>query len=262
MPHASVHASAAKVDATPRMGKWMAAGLCAITVAFGVPAKAQTVSVTSVAVPLYDTGLNVTLGSTTHTNVIAGQIVLTGTDSAMPTKPAFNIYAWCVDLYHDINIGTNPYTFTIGGLPTTNGNGVAISAAVGKQLATLAAYGNTLLAGVNAGNVTVSTAVQLAIWQTEYSTANGGPGFSYTYSGSDSAALATDIAAFESYAISNTQSAATLVPLGGQQQLITNTVAAPEPVTVGLLATGLLGLAFVRRRTPARKGALIARQAA
>jgi hypothetical protein len=153
--------------------------------AFGGVAKAQTVSVTNVAVPLYATGLNLTLGTTTHTNVIAGQIVLTGTDSAMPTKPAFSIYVWCIDLYHDTSIGTATYTFTIASLPTTNGNGVAISAAVGKQLATLAAYGNTLLAGVNAGNAKVSTAVQLAIWQTEYSTTNGGPGFSFTDSGSD-----------------------------------------------------------------------------
>ncbi len=254
----SVHGPAAKGHGMLDLRRWLAAGLCAMTLAFGGSASAQTVTVTSVTVPLYDSGINVTVGSTTLTNAIVGQLVLTGTDSALPSKPAFSIYAWCVDLYHDISLGSSTtYTFTLGGVPTTNGNNVAISAAVGKQLATLAAYGNSLLAGVNAGSTTVSTAMQLAIWQTEYSTANGGPGFSYTYSGADASTVATDITAYVSYASSHTQSAATLIPLNGQQELITNTVAAPEPVTVGLLATGMLGLIFVRRRTAGRKGATI-----
>ncbi len=262
-PH-SVHGPASKGHATPaklRPWRWVAASLFACAAAFGGSVNAQTVTVTNVAVPLYDSGISVTLGSTTITSVIAGQIVLTGTDSAMPTRPAFSIYAWCVDLYHDIAIGSNTYTFTIGGAPVTNGNGGAISAAVGKQLATLAAYGNSLLAGASAGNATVSTAIQIAIWQTEYATANGGPGFSFTDSGSDASVLATDVAAFENYAINNTQSSATLIPLNGQQQLITNTVAAPEAVTLALLATGMLGLAFVRRRASAPKGAFPGRHA-
>jgi hypothetical protein len=134
----------------------------------GAPAKAQTITVTNVSVPTYDSNISVTYGSTTVSNIIAGQIVLTATDSAMPSAPAFSIYAWCVDLYHEIGIGNNTYTFNIGGAVTTNGNGVAVSSAVANQLATLVAYGNSLMAGVDAGNATVSTALQLAIWQTEY----------------------------------------------------------------------------------------------
>lgn len=242
-----------------RTRNWLFGAVSAIAIAIGMPANAQTVTTSNISVPLSDSGISITLGSTTESNIIAGQIVLTATDSAMPAAGSFSIYAWCIDLYHNINTGSNTYTFTIGGSPATNGNGVVISSAVAKQLATLAAYGNSLLAG-GGGNATISSAIQLAIWQTEYSTANGGPGLTFTDTGSDSSALTADVTAYESYAASHTLSAATLVPLSGQQQLITNTVSpAPEPASVAMFAIGALGLAFAHRRTFARRGAVLVR---
>jgi PEP-CTERM motif len=57
------------------------------------------------------------------------------------------------------------------------------------------------------------------------------------------------VTAFENYASTHTLSASTLVPLNGQQQLVTNTVSpALEPASMALLATGALGLAAFRRR--------------
>lgn len=226
------------------------AALCVTGVVAATPAKAtDTLSITSVAVPLYDSGINVSYGGTTWSGVIAGQIVLHGTDSAMPSTPAFNIYAWCVDLYHALYIGNNAYTFYVGTAVTTNGNGVAVSAATNSQLDTIAAYGNQLLAGTYAGNADVSTAIQLAIWQTEYS--------GLTFTGANSTVIA-DVAAYEAYAanVANARTASALLPASGQQQLITNTVSpsgsgssnAPEPISATLLATGMIGLCFARRR--------------
>ena len=225
---------------TARARGWVLPTLCAIGMALGVPAKADTLTVTNSSVPLYDSGINVSYGGSTWSGVIAGQIVLYSTDSAMPSTPAFNVAAWCVDLFHEISLGSTTYTFVIGGPVTTNGNSGAVSAALSAKLMTLAAYGNSLLAGVNAGNADVSTAIQLAIWQTEYS--------GLTFSGANTA-VSNAVTAFENYANTHTLSGSALIPLNGQQQLITNTVApAPEPVSSALLATGLIGLALTRRR--------------
>ena len=106
-----------------------------------------------------------------------------------------------------------------------------------------------MLAGGNAGRAVVSSAIQPGLWQTEYS------GLTFVANSAVTAYVAT----FESYAASHTLTGSSLSPLNGQQWLITNSVApggitggssssAPEPISAGLLATGLVGLAFARRR--------------
>ena len=228
---------------------WLLATACVLGIALAVPAKADQLNVTNAAVPLYASGINVSYGSTTWSGVIAGQIVLHATDSATPSAPAFNAAAWCVDLFHSLYLGANTYAFYIGTAVTNDGNGVTVSAATNTKLMTLGAYGNTLLAGTYAGNADVSSAIQLAIWQTEYS------GLTFVAN----AAVTAYVATFESYANSHTATGSALVPLNGQQQLITNSVApsgttggssspAPEPISLALLGSGLIGLAFARRR--------------
>jgi hypothetical protein len=224
------------------------AAACAIGVALAGPVKADQLNVTSVSVPLWATGVNVSYGATTWSGVIAGQIVLHATNSATPSAPAFDAKAWCVDLFHSIYIGTNIYTYAIGSALTNDGNGGTISAATNAKIMTLGAYGNSLLAGANAGSADVSSAIQLAIWQIEYS------GLTFVAN----AAVTNYVTTFESYANTHTFTGTALAPLNGQQQLITDSVGAggttggsaraPEPVSIGLLATGLVGLGFVRRR--------------
>jgi hypothetical protein len=242
-PNRRMSRSAAKV----RAGIFAVA--CGVGIMLAVPAKADTLNVTRVTVPLYASAINVSYGGTTWSGIIAGQLVLHSTDSAMPTMPAFDVVAWCVDLFHDINIGNASYAFNIGTSVTTDGNGGTVLAATNAKLMTLGAYGNSLLAGPNAGNADVSSAIQLAIWQTEYS------GLTFVANG----VVTADVATYVSYANNHTLTGSALGPLNGQQQLITNSVApggipgssnanAPEPISSGLLATGLIGLGFVRRR--------------
>lgn len=212
------------------------------------PAAAQQVTISNVAVPLSDQNVNITYGGTTYTSVIAGQIVLQTAYAGSNVGSPFTVYAWCADLYHDIYIGANTYSYVLGNTVSTNGNGVALSQTTVNQLFTLAAYGNSLLAGSYAGNSDVSTAVQLAIWQTE------NPGFTF----SANSIVTSFVATFEAYAAAHSLVASSLTSLSGSQGLITNTIApsgttsgssnVPEPLSGVLLLPGLAGIGWVRRR--------------
>jgi hypothetical protein len=224
------------------LGPTLAAGLLLASAV----AHADTFDVTNVAVPLAAGGIDITYGSLTYNGVIAGQIQLTGTLASAPTGPAFIVNAWCVDLFDDIYLGANSYAYVIAPAVTTDSNGNTLSSTVSAELATLATYGNTLLAGPNAGDANMSSAIQLAIWQTEY------PGF--TYVANDT--VSTDVVALEAYAAANTQPGAALDSLSGAQNLITSPFGAsgtssdqiPEPASLLIFGTGLLGLGLTRRR--------------
>ena len=221
----------------------------ALAVALATPAAAVQIDVSNVAVPLWVSGVDISYGSHSYTGVIAGQIVLHAAYAGAIASPAFDVYAWCVDLFHDVYLGANTYHYILGGAVTNDGNGATLSSLTGNQLMTLAAYGNARLAGADAGNADVSTAIQLAIWQTEY------PGFTF----SANAAITSHVAEFEAYAASHVSTNTSLTSLEGAQALVTDTIRlppgdeqeVPEPFSGALLLTGLVGLGVTRRKLSA-----------
>ncbi|MCX7382942.1 MAG: PEP-CTERM sorting domain-containing protein [Alphaproteobacteria bacterium] len=225
-----------------RAKAWVGFGLVALAAALAAPAAAQQVTITNVAVPLSAQNINITYGGATYSNVIAGQVVLQTAYAGSVAGSTFTVYAWCTDLYHDIYLGNNTYSYVLGTSVTSNGNGVTLTPAISAQVATLAAYGNSLLAGPNAGNADVSSAIQLAIWQIE------NPGFTF----STSSTVTTLVAAYEAYAAVHSLLASSLTSLSGAQALVTNTIApsapVPEPISAALLLPGLAGMAWIRRR--------------
>jgi len=117
-------------------------------------------------------------------SVIAGQqqLVVTAINNVAVTP--FDIYVWCVDFGQNINIGQGGYQFTVTPFSTVTGGNDPIGAAPPviltqaqlKELNYLANAGNLAL---TAPNSELSAAVQIAMWEVEYSAA-AGYGFSYT----------------------------------------------------------------------------------
>jgi hypothetical protein len=228
-----------------------AVGFCALgVVACAGSARATTLDVTYVAAPLWANGVNVYYAGTSYNNIIAGQIALTATVVG-GSGSSFTVNAWCVDLFHEIYLGQNHYTYAVSGaVVSDDSNGHALSSAVSSQLLTLAAYGNALLAGAKAGDSDFSSAVQLAIWQTEY---NG-----LTFTASDN--VVAVVRSLKNYAAQHSAIASSILALSGGQNLITDSVSqgfqnnnslqtsVPEPASIALIGVGMLALGASRRR--------------
>jgi hypothetical protein len=230
-----------------------------LALGFAAPASAAgNIYVDNVGLAFYSAGTaeTVTLtgdidGATTDFpgTSLAGQILLTvnnGT-SALPAAERYVLPVWCVDLFHDIVLGSNGEQFSEGALGTDNSPNPSLLSAMQKtDILALATYGNHLMAQTATDNVTTSTVVQAAIWTVEYNSSFGGaPGVNNTLlvTGAFTATAITDMI---SAAIKWGGNGGQLISLLGVQQQVFD---APEPASLALLGASLLAIGVLRRRT-------------
>lgn len=218
------------------MMKHFGLGLLLATVSLAPMAPAHagpTITVSGVSV----TGDAVTItGPISPVSTTAGPITLTSTIGTL--------YAWCVDIYHDVYTGTGQsLSYQIGTVTTNNApTPVALTTAQENTIGQLAEYGQSLIGTAAATNDALA-AVQLAIWQTEYS--------NFTYTGASGASTANALSAAKSFTVAD----AGLLALNGTQTFVTASpqamaaiAAVPEPASLLLLAGAIPAVAAVRRR--------------
>ncbi len=150
----------------------------------------------------------------------------------------FSIFAWCIDVFHDINIGANSIVYTLG----------PAIAPEATNIRKLAAWGDQQL-GISTPNALISAAVQAEIWDLEYNVEIV-PGSNPTleaevdYLGT----LLPELLSATGAALSGFNSQ------GGIAQTLYNGNV-PEPGTLALLVAGLVAAGLVRgtRRRPNAK---------
>ena len=218
-------------------------------------AQAGLITVTDVAMPVNETVYLNNIDPVAPEDVYAGQTVFT---TASPTSA---IYAWCIDMFHNIGLGGgqnlayNEVPF-VGGVTIDNATPTAhpLGASVLDKMAGLMLLGGDILqdGGLGAANAHYGTsgtaadwsaAVQLAIWDAEYQP-NYGP---LNWSGGSTTAQ-TQVIYDALIEAPLTGSGIELAAVGGQQSFGTPDPV-PEPATLALLAVGLIGVGFARRRT-------------
>jgi hypothetical protein len=208
-------------------GLLLAAGLIA-----AIPARAAII--TDVELD----GENVTFGTDplSQSTGLAGQSGLAGA-ILLTTDSGQTYTAWCIDLFHDVNLGGGQALNYVGLTLTgaSDGNGGSLSALQAQEIAGLVDYGDGLEAGTH--TVDELAGVQMAIWTVEYA--------GLTFTGPDAALV--DEQADLALAPSLQGRVEAMVSFSGVQDLVADTSDIPEPATYGLVAAALLAFGFARR---------------